>query len=126
MSQPRRYDLVEDLIALIGADGYLRLAEAMGGAMFHVPRSPAADHAITAAIGPELAAIVADNFHGMKIVLPVTEYRRRAIAALADQGLSGDEIARLLRLPRSSVYRELARIAQAPADTRQLALFDPA
>lgn len=119
MSQPRRFDLVDDLIALIGADNYLCLAEAMGGAMFHVPRQPGADHPITVAIGADAAAEVAANFHGLKITLPVSEYRRRAIAALAAQGLSGDAIARQLRLPRSTVYRELA----AKPDTRQLALF---
>jgi hypothetical protein len=119
VNAPRRFDLVDDLIALIGADGYLRLAEAMGGAMFHVPRQPGPDHPITLAIGADAAALVAANFHGLKITLPITEYRRRAIAALAAQGLSGDVIARQLRLPRSTVYRELTR----RPDTRQLALF---
>lgn len=119
MTAPRRFDQVDDLIALIGADGYLRLAEAMGGAMFHVPREPGPDHPITLAIGADAAAQVAANFHGLKITLPITEYRRRAIAALAAQQLSGDAIARRLHLPRSTVYRELAR----RPDTRQLALF---
>ena len=126
MAAARRFELVDDLIALIGADGYLRLAEAMGGALFYVPRSVGPDHPLTRAIGANLAGALAQNFHGMQITLPVAEYRRRAIWALKRQGCSGDEIARQLRLPRSSVYRELANtlIADrgARADSRQMAL----
>lgn len=131
--QVRRYDLVDDLIALIGADGYLRLAQAMGGAMFYVPRSPGADHDLTRAIGADLAARVAEYYHGVEIVLPMGDYRRRAIQALAQTGgLSGDDIARQLRLPRSSVYAALkslksghGRPAAPDADERQMALFSP-
>lgn len=79
----------------------------MAGSCFYVPRNPGADHAITQAVGPETAALIADYFHGRQLVLPVGFWRRRAIVQMGET-LSGDEIARQLRLSRSYVYEVLA------------------
>ena len=99
--------IVAELVAIIGEAGYLQLASETGGASFYVPRSPGADHIITRALGPKLAALVGEYFYGQTLVLPVKEWRRRSILALAETH-SGDEIAAKLRISRSYVYDVLA------------------
>jgi DNA-binding transcriptional regulator LsrR (DeoR family) len=51
---------------------------------------------------------MAEYFHGQNLVLPVGQWRRRAILALKDQGLTGDEIAARLKMSRSYVFDVLA------------------
>ena len=107
-SQP----IVRELIEVIGEEGYFQLGQAAGGAMFYVPRHFPETHWVVAAIGPAAAAQLCEFYQGLYLVLPVREWRRFAFARMAEQGLSGDDIARALRLSRSSVYEALARERQ--------------
>lgn len=111
--------IVAELVDVIGEAAYLQLAGAMGGASFYVPRNPGTGHPITAAIGAEKAALVGEYFYGQQLVLPVRQWRKRAILALAET-LSGDAIAARLRLSRSYVYDVIA----AAKREREPGLFD--
>lgn len=111
--------IVGELIDVIGEAAYLQLAGAMGGASFYVPRHPGADHAITQAVGPATAALIGEYWHGQQLVLPVRQWRRRAILQLGET-MSADDIARQLRLSRSYVYDVLAEAKRQ----REPGLFD--
>jgi hypothetical protein len=102
--------MVRELIDLIGEEGYFQLGRAAGGAMFYVPRHWPDTHWVVRAIGREAADRLCEYYFGLPLVLPVREWRRFAFARMAAQGLSGDDIARALRLSRSSVYEGLARL----------------
>lgn len=119
MAPPVTSGTVEDIVAIIGEGAYLRLAEAMGGSQFYVARQLNDDHPITRALGRDAAALFAEHFHGLRLVLPVGAWRPRAIRALADEGAGADEIARRLKLSRSYVYKVLGQ----SGDTRQGQLF---
>jgi hypothetical protein len=109
-----------ELIGVIGEEAYFSLASAAGGGMFYVPRHFPETHWVVRATGKAVAELLSEYFHGQYLVLPVREWRRLAIVRLATRGLSGDDIARELRLSRSSVYELLADAR----DQRQLPLFD--
>lgn len=117
MGAARPSELVDDLVAVIGEAGYLKLAEALGGSLFYVPRQPGPDHPITRAIGPRLAAQMGEYFHGQNLVLPVGQWRRRAVIALHAEGLTGDEIAARLKMSRSYVFDVLAAARTRAATT---------
>lgn len=111
----RTSELLDELVAVIGHDGYCALAWSFGGGKFYVPRWPlAADHALLLALGPDRAEAFCRHFAGSDIVLPLGPWRRRAVVDLSKQGLSGDEIARQLRISRSWVYEVIAE-ARRPA-----------
>jgi len=112
--------LVSELIAVIGEEAYFALGKAAGGAMFYVPRWFPDSHWVVEAIGAAAAAQLCEYFHRNYLVLPVREWQRLAIARLAEQGLSGDDIARELRISRSWVYERLA----GGRDSRQTELFE--
>ena len=48
-------DLTQSLLALIGTDGVIALAEAFGGRRLYVPEKLGAEHDITKAIGEDAA-----------------------------------------------------------------------
>lgn len=109
----RSSELLDELVAVVGHDGYCALAWAFGGGKFYVPRWPpeaglAASHPIVKALGAARARAFCDHFAGSDIVLPLGPWRRRAVLDLAAKDLSGDEIARQLRISRSWVYEVLA------------------
>lgn len=109
-------ELLQELEAVIGQDGYCQLAWAFGGGKFYVPRWPvAADHPLVKALGPVKAEALCHHFAGSDIVLPLGPWRRRAVLDLAKKGLSGDQIARQLRISRSWVYEVIAEAGRAPA-----------
>ncbi len=111
----RSSDLLDEIVAVIGHDGYCALAWAFGGGKFYVPRWPvSADHAIVKALGPARAEAFCSHFAGSDIVLPLGPWRRRAVLDLKQQGLSGDQIARQLRISRSWVYEVLAEASRPP------------
>ncbi|WP_439532061.1 helix-turn-helix domain-containing protein [Polymorphobacter sp.] len=112
--------VVAELIAVIGEEAYFELGRAAGGSMFYVPRHFPDGHWLVKAIGRTAAELLSEYFHGTYLVLPVREWRRFAIARLAERGFSGDTIARELRLSRSSVYEALA----GARDQREPSLFD--
>ena len=109
-------ELLQELEAVIGLDGYCALAWAFGGGKFYVPRWPIpADHALVRALGPARAEAFCRHFAGSDIVLPLGPWRRRAVLDLAAQGLTGDQIARQLRISRSWVYEVIAEARRQPA-----------
>lgn len=102
-------ELLQELVAVVGHDGYCALAWAFGGGKFYVPRWPvAANHPLVKALGQAKAEALCGHFAGSDIVLPLGPWRRRAVVEMAEKGLSGDEIARQLRISRSWVYEVIA------------------
>ncbi len=117
---PRYSELLDELVAVVGHDGYCALAWAFGGGKFYVPRWPAgtglpANHPIVKALGPARAQIFCQHFAGSDIVLPLGAWRRRAVFDLQQRGLSADQIAGQLRISRSWVYEVLAEVRREPA-----------
>jgi len=112
--------LVSELIEVLGEDGYFELGRAMGGGLLYVPRQFPDGHWLVRAVGTQVASLLCEYWNGVYLVLPVQDWRRFALARLANLGLSGDEIARELRVSRSWVYETLA----ARHDARQSRLFD--
>lgn len=106
-------ELLQELEAVIGTDGYCALAWAFGGGKFYVPRWPPKEglpenHPLVVALGRTKAEAFCRHFAGADIVLPLGPWRRRAVLDLAAQGLSGDQIAARLRISRSWVYEVIA------------------
>lgn len=106
-------ELLQELVAVVGHDGYCALAWVFGGGKFYVPRWPAgsglaADHPVVKALGRAKAEALCGHFGGSDIVLPLGPWRRRAVIDMAEKGLSGDAIARQLRISRSWVYEVIA------------------
>lgn len=114
----RASELLDAIIAVVGVDGYCALAMAFGGGKFYVPRWPAGgladDHPITLALGRTRAQAFCRHFAGSDIVLPLGPWRRRAVLDLHASGLTGDQIARQLRISRSWVYEVLSQARRAP------------
>lgn len=125
-----------EIAGIIGLEGALLLAEARGGARVSIPSNPKPDSPITQILGIERARLLAEYYtaggtSGELLVplgpsgsyLAARRARARAIAALLDEGVSQEEIARRLHITSRAVLEHAAKRAGRRGDRRQQELF---
>ena len=113
--------LSDDLLALLGEDGLIALAEAFGGRRLYIPRAIGRDHEIAAALGMVKATKLTDYYAGAQLRVPLArELRARQYRA---GGLSNGEIATRLGMAETGVDKMFARMDRPPKKgSSQLAL----
>ena len=115
--------LTEDLLEMLGEASFIALVEAFGGTRLYVPQSPAADHAISEAVGIADAQKLASRYAPAVLRIPLAR-ERRARHYRATQGLSNARIAARLGMSETGVDKLFARMADAPKkNSAQLPLF---
>jgi len=120
-----REHLTRDLIALLGIDGLIALAEAFGGQRLYVPQAIPDDHVIAKALGKDLAAKISDRYSRFSIRVPMVR-KIRAQRYRAD-GLSNARIAKKLGITEPGVDYIFSTLDNPPAkgaggDSAQLSL----
>lgn len=123
--------VLAEIADLVGVEAALAVSEAVGGVRAYIPRQPGDGHWLTAAVGAERAAVIAEHFTtgrtGVELNFPVgpggsynRERRQRArrIAEMVEQGLQPTEIARQAGITRRGAQMAKARIV-ASGDPRQ-------
>ena len=120
MSEDR---LSAELLALLGEEDFLRLAEAYGGSRLYVPENEEGT-ALFKAVGAEAARKLSRRYSRAYLRIPLARAARAR--QYRQQGLSNAEIAKRLGMTESGVDRLFARMDDPPVkgvDPRQLALF---
>ncbi len=127
MTQQERAELTEDLMELLGEDGFFTLVEAHGGIRVYVP-AVLENSELPGSIGVELTQRLSKRYACAYIRVPLArEFRaRRYIEA----DMSIKDIARRLGLTETGVNKLLKRTRKIKAvrrprrkDTRQMNLF---
>ncbi len=110
-------DLANDLIALLGEDGFFSLVEAHAGVRLYVPADPSRSDLPTT-IGSEAAIRLAKSYPGSYIGVPLArEFRVRRYVR---EEMSNRDIARRLGLTERGVERLLKRARHyKPLETRR-------
>ena len=117
-----RENLSETLLALLGADSFVALAEAFGGTRLYVPHGIDADHEIAQAIGMDAAQELSRRYAPDQLRIPLArEARARHYRA---QGLSHAQIARKLGLTETAIDKIFARMDAPPAKGSAQLSFD--
>lgn len=102
----------DQLLAILGEDAFIALAENFGGRRLYVPGRLPADHAITQAIGEEAARRLSDRVSPDIIKVPLArELLSRHYRAA---GLSNGEIASRLRITETAVEKIFRRMDKPP------------
>lgn len=123
----RQRPLTTDLIAILGEEAFLRLAEELGGTRAYIPQVLRADSAIVKAIGLEAASKLAKIWAPTAIRVPLA--RRERAFALRRRGLSNAQIARKLGMTETGVEKLFDREEGLPEsghsaiNSAQLRLF---
>lgn len=112
--------ILDDLAEVIGEQAALDLALAYRGEALYVPKDPATDPGLAAAIGAEAAAHLCEAFYRTTIYMPFTEALARKVRQLDEAGVTRKAIGRQLHIPERRVYRILE---SSRDDTRQLPLL---
>jgi Mor family transcriptional regulator len=124
MSLDDTRDLESELVAAIGQDRLIALAEKIGGFRFYVPQNPAMSFD-KYRIGEETLTTLASLYGGEYIIIPLAK-QLRAQKMWAD-GASYADIARALVMTESGVFRLLKRkprpLRKRKVDTRQMNLL---
>lgn len=104
--------LTQDLIAMLGDDGFVALTEAFGGRRLYVPRTIGSDHEIAAALGEKEASKLSGYYAGAQLRIPLArELRARHYRA---SGLSNGKIATKLGMTEGGVEKMFARMDSPP------------
>jgi hypothetical protein len=111
-----------ELVALIGEEALVRLAEAFGGTRLFVPVKMTARHEIAKAIGIEAARKLSDRIAPDVIRVPLAR-EQRARHYRGALGLSNAQVARKLGIVEPAVNKMFARMDNVPAKGSQLSLF---
>lgn len=105
--------LTQSLIALLGEEGLIALAEGFGGRRLYVPSEIPTDHPIAQALGEALAAKLARLYSPAQIRVPLArELRARHYRA---NGKSNGEIATMLGMTETGVDKMFDRMLKPPA-----------
>lgn len=100
--------MLDLIVELIGENATASLIACFGGTRLYVPHSPAADDALTRAVGPAAAQKLAKMLGGERVEVPKPPPRRMQILELRATGHSVDAIARALGCTRRRVFQVLA------------------
>ncbi|KZX94642.1 hypothetical protein A3718_00895 [Erythrobacter sp. HI0019] len=105
-------ELTASLIALLGEEGLILLAEKFGGRRLYVPGEIQADHPITEALGEERAGKLAALYSPAQIRVPLARtIRARHYRANGD---SNGEIATKLGMTETGVDKMFDRMDSPP------------
>lgn len=120
--------LTADLLAILGEDAFLRLAEEFGGTRLYVPTTIREDSDLARAIGMTAAQRLASMFAPTAIRVPLARHERAV--RLRAQGLSNARIARKLGMTETGVEKLFDREEGLPESphkaikSAQLPLFE--
>lgn len=104
--------LSQDLVALLGEEGFVALTEAFGGRRLYVPREITPDHEIAKALGTPEARKLSGYYAGAQLRIPLArELRARHYRA---SGLSNGRIATKLGITEGGVDKLFARMDRPP------------
>ncbi|TIV64899.1 MAG: hypothetical protein E5V89_28895 [Mesorhizobium sp.] len=113
-----------ELLGLLGADAFLRLAEEYGGTRLYIPRSGDTTD-LAKQLGAKAACKLGERYAGTYIRVPLArEHRARHYRQI---GQSNAEIARRLGMTETGVDKVFGRMPGKPVkgshDPRQIDLF---
>lgn len=105
----RQSEVFQSVAGVIGVEATERLCRALGGATLYIPATIGANHPIAVAIGPELAARIADHFHRTKLAIPKGLTRReRVLEFRRTTDMTVQQIALACDYTEAGVYKILA------------------
>lgn len=112
--------LLNEIADVAGLPAALLIAEVRGGSQVYIPARPASDHWLTQTVGPEAAEAICAHFRvdgtrGATLVIPAGPESGmnsigRRVDTLLKQGVSVDEIARQVKVHRTTVFRRKANL----------------
>ena len=111
--------ILDDLAELVGEEAAWALAAEFMGERVYIPKDPAVEPRIAAAIGEDLARILCDALWRTILPFPTRVVVERRVQRLAEEGLPKREIARRVKISQSRVFAILARLR----DSDQLQLL---
>lgn len=114
-------ELSGELLAMLGEEGFVALAQAFGGTRLVVPYKLDEEHEITKAIGMARATRLSRRYAPDQLRIPLAR-ELRALHYRA-KGLSNAQIARKLGITETGVDKLFRRRPDAPAKGSQLSLF---
>lgn len=121
-------DLTNELLDILGEDGFVSLAEHYGGLRMFVPGNIDGSD-LTAALGADIAARLSKRYPGGYIRVPIGRELRAGRYRKA--GMSNRDIAKKLGIGESAVDKIIRRgktrdpkAFAKPKDTRQISIFD--
>lgn len=107
MTSPRNsHQLTDELKALLGADGFVRLAEAFGGERLEVPKVSDGSR-LEETMGSMVAARLCERYGSRRISVPLARAERAH--RYLEAGMGRREVAKALGLTRSGLNRMLDR-----------------
>ena len=105
--------LRDELLELLGPEGLAALSLARGGRRAYIPRSVRAGHWLVEAVGLEAANLLAFQFGGCRIDVPLRSdpgARNQQILDLRQRGWSSARVARELGLSERQVRNIVSRL----------------
>lgn len=112
--------VLDEIAAVIGAKAAIDFGCEFRGERVYIPKDPAHEPRIAAAIGDELARKLCDAMWRTHVSIPVRAVVHQKVKQLAEEGVTKREIARLLKIREAQVYEILKRWRE---DAKQLRLF---
>lgn len=116
--------LLEQLVGLLGGPAAEKLLADFGGHELYVPQAPGEHHPITVSIGVKAAALLADDYAGARLKVPLPRDKAQRILQLDAEGMKTRDIARAVRCTERWVQIVRAD-AKTPPDSPQADLFVP-
>jgi hypothetical protein len=119
-----RGELSNELLAMLGEDGFVQLTQAFGGTRLYLPYKLDEEHEIAVAVGIDRARRLSRRYAPAVLRIPLA--REHRALHYRGQGLSNAEIARKLGITESGVDKLFLRRPDAPAkgSASQLSLFE--
>lgn len=121
-------DLTNELLEILGEDGFITLAEHYGGLRMFVPGNIDGSD-LSATLGSDIAARLSKRYPGGYIRVPIGRDLRAGRYRAA--GLSNRDIAKKFGIAESSVDKIIKRgktrnpkAFEKPKDARQISIFD--
>lgn len=106
--------IMDEVTQIVGFDACMRLVASWGGSTLYIPADMTTGHPIAAAIGPDLASRLSEQFGNEVLAVPKCEYsnlrRNRQVRMLNQKGLSVRQISQVLNLSERQVQRVLADV----------------
>jgi len=124
--------LLNEIADVIGTSATLTLAHDRGGSRIYIPAKVTPDHWLVDLIGLDAAEKLADHYAvnggGQTVDLPVgpsssAEQVRKRVDELLRENVSADEIARTVKVHRTTVFRRKRDLDLPKTDPRQGDLF---
>jgi Homeodomain-like domain len=112
--------VLDEIAAVIGPKAAIDFGCEFRGERVYIPKDPAHEPRIAAAIGEPLARMLCDAMWRTHVSIPVRAVIHQKVKQLAEDGVTKREIARLLKIREAQVYEILKRWREEP---KQLRLF---